>query len=131
MNATSGRPVQKFSLRGAQARLVAQWRTRFAALPPEAQAALRSALLDLSAAMRARGNHQWAHGKPTMGWYSRIVAVYARHLAHAIPYREPRRTARANHNDGTEPRKTSAAGGHTQRREYRRGQSSLPSQRNA
>lgn len=56
-----------------------------AALPEEARAALRGALLAISASCRLKGNEAWRKHKPPMAAYWKANAVNARHLARAIP----------------------------------------------
>lgn len=56
----------------------------FAGLPPEAQEALRSALLAVSKSCRARANECWRRHKAPMAAYWKANAVNARHLATAI-----------------------------------------------
>ncbi len=60
------------------------WRSTFAALPPEARQALRTALLDLRADAIARAELQWRRHKAPMACYWRAVGVYAGHLARAL-----------------------------------------------
>jgi len=48
-------------------------------LPPEAKAALRALLKDLSADCRARANKAWATHKAPMAAYWKAQAVYANH----------------------------------------------------
>lgn len=72
-------------LRNADRDLKAAWRSRFAALPPPARAAMRAALLDLRADALRRAETQWRRHKAPMALYWKVVGVYAGHLARAIP----------------------------------------------
>lgn len=50
-------------------------------LPPEARAALRALLRDLSSDARSRAQVSWRKHKAPMAAYWKAVAVYARHAA--------------------------------------------------
>lgn len=52
-----------------------------ASLPPEAKAALRNLLLDLSRDARQRAEYSWRSSKAPMAAYWKAVSVYARHTA--------------------------------------------------
>jgi len=58
---------------------------RFADLSPEARAALRGVLVDLSSDAASRAQAAWRKHKAPMALYWKAVSVYARHLAPAIP----------------------------------------------
>jgi hypothetical protein len=53
-------------------------------LPYESRRLMGALLRDLSAEARAKGEECWGNGKAMMGAYWRVVAVYAKHLAHVI-----------------------------------------------
>jgi hypothetical protein len=57
----------------------------FAQLPPDAQRALRAALVAFSKSCRVKGNEAWASHKPPMAAYWKAWAVNAGHAARAIP----------------------------------------------
>ena len=52
-----------------------------AALPPDARAALRTVLVDISADARARAEKCWKQHKAPMACYWKAVAVYAGHAS--------------------------------------------------
>lgn len=54
-------------------------------LPPEARAALRSLLRELSADCRARATRAWVTHKAPMAAYWKAQAVYTRHASTLIP----------------------------------------------
>jgi hypothetical protein len=54
-------------------------------LDPAAREALRALLRDLSADARIRADHAWRTHKGPMAAYWKACAVYARHIALAIP----------------------------------------------
>lgn len=60
-------------------------------LAPDAREALREILLDLAADARRRAEESWRRHKAPMAVYWKCVAVYARHIANAIPRRPLRR----------------------------------------
>lgn len=72
-------------IRAGDKALKAAWRETFAALPAEARAALRAALLSLRADALARAQLQWRRHKAPMALYWKVVGVYAGHIARAIP----------------------------------------------
>ena len=76
-------------IRRADRDLKTAWRTRFAALPAPARAALRAALLELRADALARAELQWRRHKAPMALYWKTIGVYAGHLARAIPSNRP------------------------------------------
>lgn len=55
------------------------------ALDAPARQALRSILLDLAADARIRAEASWRSHKAPMALYWKCVAVYARHIALAVP----------------------------------------------
>lgn len=59
-------------------------------LPPEARAALRAILADLSADARGRAERAWRSHKGPMATYWKAVAVYARHIARAAAVVTPK-----------------------------------------
>lgn len=60
----------------------------FLDLPPEAQAALREALVAFSAACRTKADTAWRRHKPPMAAYWKAWAVNARHAAVLLPRRK-------------------------------------------
>ena len=72
------------AIRRGDAELKRRWRERFRALPPDARAALRGALLDLRADALLRAEYQWRSHKAAMAIYWKVVGVYAGHLARAL-----------------------------------------------
>lgn len=58
-------------------------------VPPETRRLLGTLLRQLADQAAADGEKCWRGGKAMMGAYWRVVAVYARHIAHAID-RRPR-----------------------------------------
>ena len=71
--------------------LLARWRIRFDALPDDARAALRSALLDLRSDCAVKAEYMWRKRKGIMAVYYRTISVYAGHLARTV--RPPRRVS--------------------------------------
>ena len=53
-------------------------------LPPEARAALRRVLLNISSDARERAEASWRKHKAPMAAYWKAVAVYSRHIAQAL-----------------------------------------------
>lgn len=58
---------------------------RLAELDPEARSVLRAVLFDMYVDATARAEKAWRLSKGPMALYWKAVAVYARHLAHAVP----------------------------------------------
>jgi len=71
-------------IRQSHQALLRRWHRRFAALPPEARAALIGALSDLRREMLHRAQHLWSRHKPTSAYYAKVVAIYAGHLVRAL-----------------------------------------------
>jgi hypothetical protein len=61
---------------------------RIQELPREHRALLGAMLRDLAIDANAKGQDCWGSGKAMMGAYWRVVAVYAKHLAHVIDPRK-------------------------------------------
>jgi len=60
-------------------------------IPPDNRRQLGTLLRPLADQAAAEGEKCWRGGKAMMGAYWRVVAVYSRHIAHAI---DPRSTVR-------------------------------------
>ena len=72
------------TIRNADHTLKTRWAKRFAALPPDAKAALRDALLDLRAEARENAELSWRRHKAPQAAYWKALSVYAGHLARAL-----------------------------------------------
>lgn len=57
-------------------------------VPRDTRQLLGTLLRELATEARAEGEHCWRRGKAMMGAYWRVVAVYAKHIAHAIDRRD-------------------------------------------
>ena len=72
------------TIRNADHTLKARWTKRFSALPADARAALRDALLDLRAESRENAELSWRRHKAPQAAYWKALSVYAGHLARAL-----------------------------------------------
>ena len=72
------------TIRSADHTLKIRWSERFSALPADARAALRVALLDLRAEARENAELSWRRHKAPQAAYWKALSVYAGHLARAL-----------------------------------------------